>query len=548
LVAVIVAIALGAKRGNTVKRALLVDRVRVFAAVLAGDARLREVAFDYIQGRSLDLQLRTRAKFRLGIAVVMLVAVSLRLRDAVRRALLVDRVKVLSAELTRDASMRCVHPLEGRILVDGIGGTELAITITPVVAITRRTVLGDAVLGTLLVNGVLRMLAVGTADALVLAAQDGGAELGLGVAVVVAIAVGIERRDAVLWTPVIERILVLAILAASALALLVAELGFGVAVVMQGAMRSDGGLAMLGAVVVDRHFVVLAELASSACLRLLVAKFARGVAVRMRITCAAQTWVTMQRTLITQCVLVLAAKLATEALVLVGRVEVAAAKLVIGVTLMVRVAFDTIILFCDAVRRAFVIDGVLALVAPLAAEAFVVVILAHRAELGIGVAVVVAVAVGVVGRNAMFGAKSINSVRVLRAIVACDAFVLPALELRAELTRVVTVRVLVAAVADRRSTVCGALFADGNVWVAEVAAEAVVRVCPRGTELCFCVAMLVPVALYSRLGLLGPSFLVTLCWFLDPGVPRKVAVRCGEEAHANREHESGTHILVGTGN
>jgi hypothetical protein len=87
----------------------------------------------------------------------------------------------------------------------------------------------------------------------------------------------------------------MAVLASRTLAFLIAELGIGIAVVVQCAMGPYRGGAVFGAVVVNRHGIRLAELARSAFLVLLAAKFVLSVAMGVRVACTAEFWLAVQR-------------------------------------------------------------------------------------------------------------------------------------------------------------------------------------------------------------------------------------------------------------
>lgn len=209
LIAVVVLTACRPERRDAVVRAVLVDAERVLAAVLARDTLAVEIAALFAHQRNAvnifvqDFQLVAGAELALRVAVVVLVALSLGLGDAVCWALLVDREFGVRAELAWRAFEREIVAVELADLVDLRGGAELGAA-APVVAVTFGALRRDAVAWAVVVDRVLRMLAELACHTLVLAPLDVRTELALAVAVVVAVTVRVERRDAVLRALVVE--------------------------------------------------------------------------------------------------------------------------------------------------------------------------------------------------------------------------------------------------------------------------------------------------------------------------------------------------------
>jgi hypothetical protein len=131
-IAVGVRIAVRADACDTVLRALAVDSVGAVSAVGACDALVLGVGL-------------VAAELGLVIAAVVAVTVRAKLRLAVGRALLVDRVLVVAAVVAR-------HAL---VLVVGHVRTELTRLVAVVVSVAVRTSVRDAVLGAVLVDGLL---------------------------------------------------------------------------------------------------------------------------------------------------------------------------------------------------------------------------------------------------------------------------------------------------------------------------------------------------------------------------------------------------------
>jgi hypothetical protein len=155
-----------------------------------------------------------------------------------------------------------------------------------------------------------------------------------------------------------------------------------------------------------------------------------------------------------------------------------------------------------------VVDRVVGLVAVLARETLVVGILADRAELGLSITPVVSVTVSADRGDAMLGTEPVNRICVLFAVVASDTLMCPTLESGTELAFAFTIRVLVAMRADGRRTTRRAFPSNSNLRVAEVAAKAVVGLCPRRAKLCLCVTMVMCVALLCMHSLLCPTLLI----------------------------------------
>jgi hypothetical protein len=137
----------------------------------------------------------TGAELRPRVAVRVRVAVGAELRRAVLGALVVDRVGVLLAELAGHALLHV--PL--------LHGAELAFHVAVGMLVAGSTDLRDAVRGALVVDRVAVFVAEVTSDTLVYVAFHFGAELGACVAVVVVVTLGALLRDAVLRALVVDR-------------------------------------------------------------------------------------------------------------------------------------------------------------------------------------------------------------------------------------------------------------------------------------------------------------------------------------------------------
>jgi hypothetical protein len=145
----------------------MVDGVRVFVAVVAGDALVLVV-------------FQRRAELGAHITVGMMVALSASLRNTMLRAPVVDSERVLPAVLAANAL----------VLVAGHCGAELGLGVAVVVAVAGRATSRYAVLRALAVDRILVLLAPLAANTAMAVERVGGAEFGRGVAVVVAIAGG----------------------------------------------------------------------------------------------------------------------------------------------------------------------------------------------------------------------------------------------------------------------------------------------------------------------------------------------------------------------
>jgi hypothetical protein len=356
---------------------------------------------------------------------------------------------------------------------------ELGVGVAVVVLITASAELRDAVLGAPAVDGILGIPAVVARHALVLVARLRGAELGSSVAVLVGVAVGPERRDAVQRAVLIHRELVLAAKLAGEAAIGVglghstvhavdfhlvarAELGFGVAVMVAVAVGTDGRNASGGAVLIDGEARILAVLAWDAGVAIesagecsdfvdLVsrAELRLGVAVMVAVTAGAGRGHAVLGALLVDRVGVLLAPVAGSALVFValdGRTKLS---LCVAVVVSVAVRLKG----RDAVPRALVIQGILALLAVLARAAVAL----RGAELGLRVAMGVPVAVGANFRLAVLRALLVDRVGVLLAELAANAYFLLG---RAELSSGVTMGMRGACSASLRRAVHGALLVD----------------------------------------------------------------------------------------
>jgi hypothetical protein len=185
-VTVSVRVAVGAKLGFAVRGALMVDRILVVVAVVAGDALVLVVV-------------HVRAELARLVAVVVAVAMGAVVGDTVLGAMLVDRLLTSSAKLAWNARV-----LEG-VVEEGVRhegallGAELGEGVAVSVAVAFRPDLGDAVRGASVVDGVLARVAELAGDANVLVLGNVGAELGLACSaratVMVAVALRAGGRD-----------------------------------------------------------------------------------------------------------------------------------------------------------------------------------------------------------------------------------------------------------------------------------------------------------------------------------------------------------------
>jgi hypothetical protein len=308
--------------------------------------------------------------------------------------------------------------------------------------------------------------AVSAGDAFVLGPSLVTAEFGLAIAVMMAVAMGAEERLAVGGALLVDRVTVVeAVVTADTLEsvrlLGGAELARLVTLVMTVAVAASRGDTVLGALVVDGHFVARTVLAWNA-----------GSAVHV------VEIVVLQLDCIAEGVLV-------------------CAELGHGVALGVSVARGTS--GRDAVLGASVVDGILAAVAELAGDALVLVALDVGAELGRAdvtlAAVVVVVALRSLWRYARVWALSIDR-EIVSAVITRGALVLEVSLVAAEFLPLGTVRVSIAMGTKLRDTVGGASLVDRvGVLVAVLAANALVLMLRIGrAKLSFHVAVSMRVA------------------------------------------------------
>jgi hypothetical protein len=216
--------------------------------------------------------------------MVVVVAVSPNFRDAGSGAVLVDGESGVLAVLARHAGVAVEVACESGDFVDLVRRAELGLRVAVMVTVAGGAGSGHAVLRALLVDRVGILLAPVAGGALVLVALDRGAELGFSVAVVVAIAVRLERRNAVTGAFVVKGVFtLLAVLAGTTVSVCGAELGLGIAVGVDAAVGPDFRLAVLWALFVDRLSVLTAKLAPDAVLLLRRAELADRVAVGVRV-------------------------------------------------------------------------------------------------------------------------------------------------------------------------------------------------------------------------------------------------------------------------